>query len=146
MADTAMIRRASPADADAVAMLLTELSYPTDAGTATGILQTALTDPAQQVLVVEIAGGIVGLAATTTLYYFHIGQRIARLSSLVVREAERGQQLGERLLAAAEQWACEQGCQQLELSSSIKRERAHAFYVRAGYQPSAFRFIKRLTR
>ncbi len=144
MSAAVIIRCATLTDSEAVAALLTELGYPTNTAKATDSLRSALADPGQQLLVAETATGVVGLAAVTTLFYFHTGQRIARLSSLVVSEAMRGQRVGQVLLTAAEHWAMAQGCQQLELSSSTTRERAHAFYVRAGYQPSAYRFVKRL--
>ena len=145
MADSLTIRSATMDDAVAVASLLAELGYPQDVSVAAHSLQLALADPQQAVFVAELAGEVVGLAAVTRLFYFHLGQPIARLSSLVVSETLRSQQLGKRLLQAAEQWAQAQGCVQLELTSSVKRERAHAFYQRAGYVGSALRFVRRLT-
>ena len=139
-----VIRDAALTDAPAIAELLTELGYPADAQRAHQILQQSFNDAGQRVLVGERDGHVVGFAAVTTLFYFHLGQRIARLASLVVRDAMRGQRVGEQLLQAAEQWAVAQGCEQLELTSSVKRERAHGFYRRAGYDGSAYRFVRRL--
>ena len=144
MTDTLQIRLATLDDAEAVTSLLAELGYPQDVSSAEHSLQCALVDPQQAVFVVELGGEVVGLAAVTRLFYFHLGQPIARLSSLVVNENQRSQQLGKQLLHAAEQWAREHGCVQLELTSSVKRERAHAFYQRAGYRGSALRFVRRL--
>lgn len=166
MANAVTIRAAVIDDAEAVAALLAELGYPQQAANTAQSLQLALADPRQAVWVAEVsepenAGGqnvagqdvgrqapttVVGFAAATTLFYFHLGRSIARLSSLVVSERRRGLQLGAQLLAAAERWAGEQGCDQLELTSSTKRERAHGFYRRAGYEPSAYRFVRRLAR
>lgn len=144
MADVLTIRSATMADAEAVAALLAELGYPQDVSIAAQSLQYALADPQQAVFVAELGGDVVGLAAVTRLFYFHLGQPIARLSSLVVNESQRSQQLGKQLLQAAEQWAREHGSVQLELTSSVKRERAHAFYQRAGYSGTALRFVRRL--
>lgn len=161
MANAVTIRAAVIDDAPAVAALLTELGYPQEVAVTARSLQLALADPHQAMWVAEVSGqadlgeqntgsqqsvDVVGFAAATTLFYFHLGKSIARLSSLVVSERMRGQQLGAELLAAAERWAGEQGCDQLELTSSTKRERAHGFYRRAGYEPSAYRFVRRLAR
>lgn len=161
MANAVIIRAAVIEDAAAVAALLAELGYPQQAGDVALSLQVALADPRQAVWVADASESIktdapktdatkptavVGFAAATTLFYFHLGRPIARLSSLVVSERMRGQQLGAQLLTAAERWADEQGCDQLELTSSTKRERAHGFYRRAGYDPSAYRFVRHLAR
>ena len=144
MTDSLIIRSATLDDAVAVTSLLAELGYPQDVSTATHSLQSALADPQQAVFVAEFGAAVVGLAAVTRLFYFHLGQPIARLSSLVVSETLRSQQLGVQLLHAAEQWARANGCVQLELTSSVKRERAHVFYQRSGYNGSALRFVRQL--
>lgn len=144
MTDSLRIRLATLDDAEAVASLLAELGYSQEVSTAAQSLQSALADPQQAVFVAEFDGAVVGLAAVTRLFYFHLGQPIARLSSLVVSETMRSQQLGRQLLQTAEQWARANGCSQLELTSSVKRERAHAFYQRVGYRGSALRFVRRL--
>lgn len=142
MSETVRIRRATEQDGHAVAGLLTELGYPTTPAEAGVLLSSALADPAQAIFVAEFTGSVVGLAAVIRLFYFHLRQPIARLSSLVVNESVRGLRIGERLLQAAESWAVANGCAQLELTSSVKRERAHGFYRRAGYQDSAMRFVR----
>jgi GNAT superfamily N-acetyltransferase len=45
-------------------------------------------------------------------------------------------------LSAAEQFAMQHGCSQIELSSSIARTRAHMFYERNGYEEKRMRFVK----
>lgn len=71
----------------------------------------------------------------------------AELHALVVHERHRGQKIGERLLAQAEHWAREHGFTQMRLRSNIKRERAHLFYERNGYenQKTSYVFVKNLS-
>jgi len=138
------IRPATLADAEAIAGLLSELGYPSDPTRARRSVSAALNDPQQALIVVASIDGVHGLAAVTELFYFHLGQRIARLASLVVHSAARGQGLGSLLLRAAEQWAAARGCSHIELTSSGKRERAHAFYLREGYDQSSYRFVRSL--
>lgn len=136
------IRQAAIGDANDVAKLLTELGYPTEAAAARELIAIATADAEQTVLLLDVDGTVYGLAALVSFFYFHQGKRIARLSSLVVNDIARGQGLGRRLLRAAEAWAKERGCQQIELTSSSKRERAHAFYLREGYVQSSYRFVR----
>ncbi len=55
------------------------------------------------------------------------------IGGLVVDRGSRNQGIGRRLLAHAEEWAAQQGCAVVRLSSNEKRIEAHAFYQRAGY-------------
>jgi GNAT superfamily N-acetyltransferase len=56
------------------------------------------------------------------------------VSGLVVDEHCRSRGVGLRLLERAEQWAREKGCGAVRLRSNVIRGRAHAFYVRHGYE------------
>jgi GNAT superfamily N-acetyltransferase len=58
----------------------------------------------------------------------------AEVNGLIVSEEQRSSGLGAKLLAAAEEWACRKGCKSMSVRSNVVRERAHAFYVRAGYE------------
>lgn len=57
----------------------------------------------------------------------------AELAGLVVDVGARGRGAGALLLRAAEDWARTQGFAQLRVRSNVVRERAHRFYLRAGY-------------
>ena len=48
-------------------------------------------------------------------------------------DGSRGRGIGERLVRAAEAHATECGCTTMEVSSSRRRQGAHAFYRRLGY-------------
>jgi GNAT superfamily N-acetyltransferase len=58
----------------------------------------------------------------------------AELGGLVVEKTFRGKGIGNTLLAAAEVWAEDQGCQEMRVRSNVLRERAHPCYLGAGYQ------------
>ena len=55
------------------------------------------------------------------------------ISGLIVDERFRSQAVGKQLLARAEEWLREQGCDIVGLRSNVVRDRAHAFYLREGY-------------
>jgi len=62
----------------------------------------------------------------------------------VVAERARGEGLGARLVAAAEEMLKARGCGLVEVTSNRKRLRAHAFYERLGYERTSYRFAKAL--
>ena len=57
----------------------------------------------------------------------------AEVWGLVVEDLARSQGVGRALLETAERWAREQGFVRVRVRSNVIRERAHAFYERAGY-------------
>src|SRR6202021_936353 len=59
----------------------------------------------------------------------------AEVSGLVVEERFRSQRVGEHLLARAEDWARENGCQAIGLRSNVIRGRAPRSYGRPGSSP-----------
>jgi GNAT superfamily N-acetyltransferase len=67
-----------------------------------------------------------------------------RISALVVSEKYRSFGVGARLVEAAETVFRNWGCGRIEVSSGIKREAAHKFYIRAGFSEQPKRFIKNL--
>jgi GNAT superfamily N-acetyltransferase len=51
-----------------------------------------------------------------------------------VSEKQRSNGAGAQLLEAAERWARRKRCVNMSVRSNIVRERAHAFYLRHGYE------------
>ena len=88
--------------------------------------------------------GLVGLA---TLYYVpvvHEPGSWARLTALVVDEADRGRGVGAALIDSAERAARARGCSRIEATSTVHRSGAHQFYERHGYRHVSAYFLKRL--
>jgi GNAT superfamily N-acetyltransferase len=137
-----VIREATPGDAAAVAVLLAELGYPSEAAAVEARLR-ALTDADAVLLADE------GLIAMHRIPRIAEGGAFARITALVVAPAARGCGIATALLAAAEERAQEWGCDLLEVSSGRRPERApaHAFYWAAGFTDAAersTRYWKRL--
>jgi GNAT superfamily N-acetyltransferase len=63
---------------------------------------------------------------------------------LAVIDAVEGQGVAALLLAAAEDWAREQGLPFLALGTGIANSRARAFYARHGYQEEDIRLVRAL--
>jgi len=78
----------------------------------------------------ERAGRLRGYAAVL----FRRGSRYARLYSIAVDPQCRGQGVGERLLAAAEQECRKRRCTALRLEVKPRNTRARRLYKRVGYR------------
>ncbi|HMB09350.1 GNAT family N-acetyltransferase [Saliniramus sp.] len=68
----------------------------------------------------------------------------AKVESVQVAEATRGQGIGAAMMAHAERVAREAGAPFIELTSNKARTDAHRFYARLGYGQSHLGFKKRL--
>ena len=138
------IREAGEADSDALASLVAErgFDYPTENSLLRGRLKD-LTAAGDRVLVADYDSEIIGMILLHRTRFLH---RLTdgRISSLVVSEKYRSSGVGARLLDAAESVFRNWGCARIEVSSGIRRELAHKFYVRAGFSEQPKRFIKNL--
>lgn len=128
MTDTYLIRRARPEDLDALLALeqrafntdhLSRRQYRKHLGSKTAI-----------VLVAAGASGLLGKA----LVFFNARLDIARLYSIAVADAARGQGLGAVLLAAAENAARRRGSRRMRLEVSQNNAGAIHLYERSGYR------------
>ena len=116
-----MLRRATLADAEAAASLLTELGYPSKKDDARDRLMRSLHSATSCVLVAELASEVIGLLNAELIPHFPNGTTICRVTALVVASHHRGHGIGERLIARATDFAREHRCSGLEVTSSERR-------------------------
>lgn len=129
-----MIRPATHDDAEALARLAGELGYPTDAEKIRmriGMLRSIPTGNA--LLVAERDGAIAGWIHVAITVALETGA-FAEIRGLVVTEAWRSRGVGAELVAAGEEWARGRAMSRIRLRTNVKRERAHRFYERCGYE------------
>ncbi len=96
------------------------------------------------VFIAEDANGMPIGAATVERSAHFTGAPQGELGELAVIEAVEGQGVAALLLAAAEDWAREQGLPYLALGTGVANSRARAFYARHGYQEEDIRLAKAL--
>ncbi len=80
-------------------------------------------------------GRIVGLAAIYFAQFIHHSHRVCRIVALVIDESLRHQGLGKAIVSHVEGLAKNQGCDLIELTSGLARERfgVFKFYEKLGY-------------
>ena len=128
-----MIREVTADDAEALAPLTGELGYPATAEEIGRRLALLAESGGDAVLVAEVDGAVCG--------WIHIAEvrslendPYAEIRGLVVTETLRGQGIGTRLVAAAEEWAVGHGMPRVRVRSNVNRGRTHSFYQRLGYR------------
>ncbi|MEJ7804599.1 MAG: GNAT family N-acetyltransferase [Telluria sp.] len=139
------IREAATEDLERIVQLFGQLGYPTQPKQVENHFHELRQSRSGQAFVAEDCGNIVGVAIVHTMQALHAQTSWALLSALVVDDKCRSSGVGTSLLTAAEGFAMQHGCSQLELSSSSARTRAHVFYERNGYQEKRLRFVKILS-
>jgi GNAT superfamily N-acetyltransferase len=139
------IRPAAPADAFRLAVLLTQLGYPSSAAEVEERLARILADDQYATFVAEIDRTVVGLVGIRLGSYYEKNGLYVHLLVLVVDERQRGSGAGRGLVEEAERWAVERNARAVLVNSGTQRRDAHRFYERLGYQATGVRLVKELT-
>ena len=137
-----ILRPARPGDAAELAVLLTELGYPSSPEAIARRVAACADVPGTTILVALMDARMVGVVSVHCVPSLVFDAALGRITALVVSAAMRGRGIGRQLVAAAEDFARQQGCERIELTSGDHRPGAHAFYERLGYAVECRRFIK----
>lgn len=126
-------RPARTEDAPAVAALVTQLGYDAAPPDVAARLARVLARSDQRFVVAEAGGRLLGWVHVELAEYVESGT-FAVIGGLVVDRTHRRQGIGAALMAEAEAWARQQGCDVMRLWSSTTRTPAHRFYAGLGYE------------
>jgi GNAT superfamily N-acetyltransferase len=138
------IRDVERRDAPALAALIGQLGYPTTAEAVGRRLDRLTASKADRLFVAERDGGVVGLAGLHISPSVEYDGDAAKVSAIVVDEAQRGTGVGRALMAAVEAEARRRRCVLLFLTTAERRREAHEFYRRLGLEETGRRFAKAL--
>jgi GNAT superfamily N-acetyltransferase len=144
-----MIRLASPNDAAAIASLLGELGYPTEADRVRARMARLLTtgdNPRDAIFVATDSSATdpTGVLALHRFAALHDDADVALIMALVISERARGRGVGRQLVDAAAERAREWGCGRMLVTTHVRRADAHAFYERIGFELTGRRYAKTL--
>jgi GNAT superfamily N-acetyltransferase len=142
MTDAPTIRRATTADAEAIATLFTDEGYPAGPSDIVERLERFASGHSQ-VLVAEGDGVVLGFVALHALPRFEHDDRIVRLLALVVDAGARERGLGRALIAAAEDVATELGAAFTEITAAHHRPEARRLYETLGYDAGVTTYLRK---
>jgi len=133
--DKVVMRRARLTDANVVAELSGQLGYPTSPEEMAARLAHLIRHPRfGSVLIAETSERrVMGWVHVSVTPLLEVSLR-AEVNGLIVAEGQRSSGAGAELLQAAEEWAKSKGCDSMSVRSNVIRDRAHAFYLRNGYE------------
>ena len=138
------LRSAEVTDAESIQELMTMLGYSLDSKEAFRRLSIIKNDQSNTVLLAEINKEVVGLIAVSWQHMLHYPAPVARITELVVKDSQKRKGVGQKLVAAAEKQAAENGCSFMEVTTAFHREDAQGFYKASGYEEASFKFQKSL--
>jgi len=136
------VRPAAEADAATVAVLVTQLGYPSDVSQVLARMRRVQDDPDIRMLVAENDAGIVGMIGIMVFPAFHRDGLHGYVTAMVVDQTVRGGGIGAALLQAGEAWFAERGVKRVNLTTALHREEAHVFYEKNGYTFTGKRYTK----
>lgn len=94
-------------------------------------------DPNNQVYVAEREGKVVGSFQLTFIRQLSYGGcLVAQVESVHVHSSQRSHGIGRRMMEYALAEARRRGALRIQLTSSVRRTRAHEFYERLGFRAS----------
>jgi GNAT superfamily N-acetyltransferase len=138
------LRKVTRADASRIADLLAQLDYPGTQAFIDDKIAELLAHPDEEIVVAEEKGRILGFISIHFIPQIAFRGSFARISYLCVDAAVRGKGIGRALEEYCVHAARGRGCDRIELHSHSRRQRAHAFYFRQGYEESPKYLMKRL--
>lgn len=137
------IRDARAADADDIALLLDQLGYASGASAIAARLER-LAIVGDRVVVAELEGRAVGLAHLHVTPALERDPPAAKIGALVVDETHRSRGVGRALVEAVEEEARTRGCELLFVTTAARRDEAHVFYERLGFEQTGRRYARTL--
>lgn len=137
-----VIRDARPKEAEAIAALMATLGY--DVTVPDVRRRLAMARKRGEPTLVAEEKDIVGCLSWHVTPVLHRPRPVGRVTMMVVAESARGRGIGSALLLEAEKRLAREGCGLIEVTSNMKRMRAHDFYKRLGFERTSYRFMKKI--
>lgn len=98
----------------------------------------------QILLACDESAGVIGMVSAQLVISTAVGAPSAWIEDMVIAPSYRGQGLGKQLLAAAADWARQQGAQRLQLLADADNAPALEFYQHLGWQSTRLYAWKQL--
>ena len=137
------VRDADASDAARLVELIIALGHSIEEADVSRNLET-LAQNGVLPLVATDGDQVIGMCGISAMVTVHRPAPVGRVSVMIVDEAYRGRGIGALLMAEAEKRLAERGCKIIEVTSNVRRDRAHHFYEQLGYERTSYRFMIKL--
>lgn len=127
------VRAAGIDDATVIAVLASQLGYPTTPAQAAARLSQLLQMPDHAVLLAEQEEKVLGWAHVERRLNLESDERAELMGLVVDAQRRRGIGVGRKLVEAVESWAASRQIAVMVVRSNVTREASHAFYRQLGY-------------
>jgi len=139
------VRTPRDKDFESIARISGQLGYPCSGDVFKARYDQIMKEPCEALFVAEVSDRVVGWVHVQVRPSL-IREKTVEVAALIVDERERGKQVGKLLMEKSESWARSQWVDRIWLRSNVKREGAHRFYERLGYEltKTSHKFEKRI--
>ncbi|MCC2626291.1 MAG: GCN5-related N-acetyltransferase [Burkholderiales bacterium] len=129
------IRKVKVEDADIISDLISELGYPIPIQNMKIRLETYINLNNHHAYVAIVNNKVVGVISFSIIEWLHINGKSTRVTALVIDKQQQRKGIGTALLNYTENISITLGCDNIELTSSLRRVEsgAHDFYKSRGY-------------
>lgn len=138
------IRSARFEDAPTIVKLLEQLDYSNTEQFIEEKLERMINHPDEEFFVYQTDGEVVAFMSLHFIPQIALKGDFARVSYFAVETNFRSIGVGKIMEEYCTQLATQRGCDRIELHSHTRREGAHKFYYRQGYEDSPKYLIKKL--
>ena len=144
MLDNLLIRDYILSDLESLAILTTELGYPTTVSEMEARLVEISKNPNCRTIVAENETQVIGYIGLLKSNSWEHNECYVRIQALVVKSEYRKYGIGKSLIAYAESWGREVGARSIVLNCGNREERnsAHKFYVSVGFEAKSTGYKK----
>ncbi|MDM1408885.1 GNAT family N-acetyltransferase [Myroides sp. DF42-4-2] len=140
------IRKMNVDDAVVVTELLTQLGYPETVDFIGAKIAKMSRHTQEKLLVVEVDDVVVAFISLHLIPQLAMRGDFMRISYFAVEEERRNEGVGKMVEDYIAALARQMGCDRIELHCHSRRENAHAFYVKQGYEEVPKYFVKHLAK
>lgn len=139
------IRTIKESDHGVISDLLSQLGYPDTEGFIKEKIRTLLENPNEYLVVIENENEhVFGFISVHIIPQIALEGDFARISYFAVDENYRSLGAGKTLEEYCTKIAKERNCDRIEVHCHTRREKAHLFYYRQGYEESPKYLMKKL--
>ena len=134
------IRKAQKQDSVLIQSLLEQLGYSNSKQSIVEAIDAS--HHHSEIFVALEQNKVIAFISTIYFYYFPSNCNVCRITGIAVDSSMRGNGVGTELINFAKQIGLNNGCEQLEITTSIIREKTQKYSEYLGFQKASVRYFQ----